>query len=33
MLVPEVDEVATIALDLWASEHGYQKIRANVMGF
>jgi FdhE protein len=33
MLVPEVDEVATIALDLWASQHDYRKIKANVMGF
>lgn len=33
LLVPEVDEVATIALDLWASQHGFRKIRANVMGF
>ena len=33
LLVPEVDEVATIALDLWAAQHGYQKIQQNVMGF
>jgi len=32
-LVPEIDEVATIALVLWAVEHGYQKIQSNVMGF
>jgi FdhE protein len=32
-LVPEIDEFATIALDLWAAEHGYQKIQPNVMGF
>lgn len=33
LLVPEVDEIATIALDLWALEHGYRKIRPNVTGF
>ena len=33
LLVPEIDEVATIALDVWAGEHGYQKIQPNVMGF
>lgn len=33
LLIPEVDEVATIALDLWAREQGYQKIQANVTGF
>jgi len=33
LMVPEVDEVATIALDLWAAEHGYRKIYPNLMGF
>ncbi len=33
LLVPEVDEIATIALDLWAGKHGYQKLQLNVMGF
>jgi FdhE protein len=33
LLVPEIDEVATIALDLWAADHGYQKIHPNFMGF
>ena len=33
LLVPEVDEIATIALDLWANEHGYRKIHQNVTGF
>lgn len=33
LLIPEIDEVASIALDLWAAEHGYQKTRPNVMGF
>ncbi|HLI61814.1 MAG TPA: formate dehydrogenase accessory protein FdhE [Terriglobales bacterium] len=33
LLVPEVDEIATIALDLWAGKQGYRKIQLNVMGF
>ena len=33
LAVPLVDEVATVPLDLWASEHGYKKITANLMGF
>ena len=33
LLIPEVDEIASIALDLWAAEHGYQKVRTNLMGF
>ena len=33
LAVPEVDEVATASLDLWAIERGYRKIQANVMGF
>jgi formate dehydrogenase accessory protein FdhE len=33
LLVPEVDEIASPALDIWACEHGYRKIQANVMGF
>jgi FdhE protein len=31
--VPLVDEVAAVALDLWATEHGYKKIEPNLMGF
>jgi FdhE protein len=31
--VPEVDEVATAPLDLWAAERDYHKILPNVMGF
>ena len=31
--VPLVDDVATAPLDLWAAEHGYQKICPNIMGF
>jgi len=30
--VPIVDEVAGAALDLWAVEHGYQKIELNLVG-
>jgi len=30
--VPVVDEIATIALNLWASEHGYAKIQTNLLG-
>lgn len=33
LAVPVVDEVATAPLDLWAVEHGYSKISANLMGF
>jgi formate dehydrogenase maturation protein FdhE len=29
---PVVDELATIPLDLWAREHGYQKLQINVVG-
>jgi FdhE protein len=32
LAVPEVDELATPALDLWASEHGYAKLQANLFG-
>jgi FdhE protein len=30
--VPDVDEVATVALNLWAEEQGYTKIETNVLG-
>jgi len=30
--VPEVDEIATVALNLWADERGYTKIEVNVLG-
>jgi Protein involved in formate dehydrogenase formation len=30
--VPVVDEIATVALNLWADEHGYTKIETNVLG-
>jgi formate dehydrogenase maturation protein FdhE len=32
LAVPVVDELATIPLDLWAREHGYQKIQINLLG-
>jgi len=33
LMVPEVDEMATVALDIWATEHGYRKIQLNLLGF
>ncbi len=30
--IPLVDELAMIPLDLWAAEHGYQKIHPNLLG-
>jgi FdhE protein len=30
--VPVVDELAAIPLDLWAAEHGYSKLRSNLLG-
>lgn len=33
LAVPEVDEIATMPLDLWAAEHDYRKIQLNLMGF
>jgi FdhE protein len=32
LAVPEVDELATIPLDLWAREHGYKKLQLNLLG-
>jgi len=32
LAVAVVDELATIPLDLWAREHGYTKLQANVLG-
>jgi FdhE protein len=32
LAVPEVDEVATVTLDLWAEEHGYSKLQNNLLG-
>jgi FdhE protein len=30
--VPQVDEIATVALNLWADEHGYAKVETNLLG-
>ncbi len=30
--VPEVDELASVVLDLWAVEHGYTKLQPNLFG-
>jgi FdhE protein len=30
--VPEVDELATVALSVWAEEHGYSKLETNLLG-
>ena len=30
--VPLVDELATVPLNLWANEHGYQKVQPNFLG-
>jgi FdhE protein len=32
LAVPLVDEVAAVALDVWAREHGYEKIELNLVG-
>ena len=32
LAVPIVDELATIPLDLWAREHGYEKLQINLLG-
>ena len=32
LAVPEVDELASVALDIWAGEHGYTKLQANLFG-
>jgi len=32
LAVPEVDELASISLDLWAAENGYSKIQTNLFG-
>ncbi len=33
LMIPEVDEIATVPLDLWAAEHGYHKFQLNLLGF
>jgi FdhE protein len=32
LAIPLVDEIAAASLDVWATEHGYQKIELNLMG-
>jgi formate dehydrogenase maturation protein FdhE len=32
LAVAVVDELATIPLDLWAREHGYEKLQMNLLG-
>jgi formate dehydrogenase accessory protein FdhE len=32
LAVPIVDELATIPLDVWAREHGYEKLQINLLG-
>jgi formate dehydrogenase maturation protein FdhE len=32
LAVPVVDELATTPLDLWAREHGYEKLQINLLG-
>jgi FdhE protein len=31
--VPVVDDIATVALDLWAREQGYRRVRPNLLLF
>jgi len=33
LAIPVVDELATVALNIWADEHGYAKLEPNVLGF
>lgn len=30
--IPVVDEIATVALNIWAEEHGYMKLETNLLG-
>jgi FdhE protein len=30
---PVVDDIASMTLDIWAREHGYRRLRANLFGF
>jgi len=32
LAVPEVDELASVALDIWAAEKGYTKLQGNLLG-
>jgi len=33
LAIPVVDELATVALNIWADEHGYAKLECNLLGF
>jgi len=33
LAIPEVDEYASVPLDLWATENGYTKLLPNLLGF
>jgi len=30
--IPEVDELAAVALDVWSEDHGYTKLETNILG-
>lgn len=32
LAIPVVDELATLPLDIWAREHGYEKLQINLLG-
>lgn len=32
LAIPEVDELATVALNLWADDHGFSKVQLNLLG-
>ena len=32
LAVPEVDEIASVSLDLWAADKGYTKLQVNLLG-
>jgi len=32
LAIPVVDEIATLPLDLWAQQHGYEKFQVNLLG-
>ncbi len=31
--VPDLDDLASVSLDLWAGERGYIKVEKNLLGF
>lgn len=32
LAIPVVDELATVALNIWVDEHGYTKLEFNILG-